>query len=131
MRIVRMRAAALMRPAQEAMRTHYKRNHANQSVELQPVRVQAFYGRSAANPQLRYVEVAEDNTTATTSEIDTEDITKFGIPANSSFAYKLREWLDLAELEMFQTPDNRSFKISKRLLKSWKTPVQTLQPDSR
>ncbi|KAK9364314.1 hypothetical protein V1509DRAFT_573035, partial [Lipomyces kononenkoae] len=32
--------------SKEAMRTHYKRNHANQVVEFQPVRVQAFYGRS-------------------------------------------------------------------------------------
>ncbi|KAK9364440.1 hypothetical protein V1509DRAFT_572884 [Lipomyces kononenkoae] len=70
-------------------------------------------------------------------ETDTDDITKFGIPANVHsvpgahtavadnrdlnqfgkvfFAYKLLEWLDLGELEMLQKPDNRSFDILKRI----------------
>ncbi|KAK9349621.1 hypothetical protein V1523DRAFT_337712, partial [Lipomyces doorenjongii] len=105
--------------SKEAMRTHYRRQHPSQVVDFCSVRVQAFYGRSVANPQLRYVEVSENITDSTTPE--TDDITKFGIPANVHsvpaahstvvdkremnrfgrhfFAYQLLEWLDLAELE--------------------------------
>ncbi|KAK9427803.1 hypothetical protein V1505DRAFT_411626 [Lipomyces doorenjongii] len=54
------------------------------AIELCPARVQAFYGRSAPNPQLRYVEVAEHVTTLTAPE--TDDFTKFGIPANVQFS---------------------------------------------
>ncbi|KAK9235269.1 hypothetical protein V1525DRAFT_390626 [Lipomyces kononenkoae] len=104
--------------SKEAMRTHSKRNHPN------PVRIQVVYGRSAANPQLRYVEVAEDNTTAAMRE--TDDITMIGIPATvhglsgahtavadnrdrdqfgrAFYAYKLLEWLGLAELELLHNP---------------------------
>ncbi|KAK9350914.1 hypothetical protein V1523DRAFT_418340 [Lipomyces doorenjongii] len=73
-----------MRPVERGNAAHCKRKHANQAIELCPARVQAFYGRSAPNPQLRYVEVAEHVTTLTAPE--TDDFTKFGIPANVQFS---------------------------------------------
>ncbi|KAK9426862.1 hypothetical protein V1505DRAFT_351806, partial [Lipomyces doorenjongii] len=123
--------------SKEAMRTHYRRNHDNQVLEFHPVRVQAFYGRSSVNPQLRYVHVTQNNDTIMVQN-ETDNIEKFGIPANVHtvpashaaitdkrdlnqfgihfFAYKLLEWLDLAELgPLLQTPRVQEFEILKRI----------------
>ncbi|KAK9342744.1 hypothetical protein V1522DRAFT_279786 [Lipomyces starkeyi] len=122
--------------SKDAMRTHYKRNHDDQVVEFCPVRVQAFYGRSSVNQQLRYVHVTENDAIVTRTNPD--DFETLGIPANVHsvpashaaitdkpdlnqfgiyfFAYKLLEWLDLAELgPLLQTPKVQEFELLKRI----------------
>ncbi|KAK9234200.1 hypothetical protein V1525DRAFT_428640 [Lipomyces kononenkoae] len=84
--------------AVEGVSVHRCRNHANQVVDFSAI--------------------AENDATADVAETDTDDITKFGIPANFGrvfFAYKLLEWLDLAELEMLHSPRDRSFDALKRI----------------
>ncbi|KAK9249907.1 hypothetical protein V1507DRAFT_446227 [Lipomyces tetrasporus] len=66
--------------SKDAMRTHYERNHDDQVVEFCPVRVQAFYGRSSVNQQLRYVHVTENDAIVTRTNPD--DFETLGIPAN-------------------------------------------------
>ncbi|KAK9311502.1 hypothetical protein V1524DRAFT_473271 [Lipomyces starkeyi] len=58
----------------EGMRTHYKRHHLNQTVEYHQVGVQAFYGRSNVQSQLRFVQVTE------TPSTDMAPLSAFGIP---------------------------------------------------
>ncbi|KAK9326512.1 hypothetical protein V1520DRAFT_394446 [Lipomyces starkeyi] len=122
-----------------AMRIHFTRNHPNRDIEFCPVRVQAFYGRSSAQQQLRYVEVTE-TTAGAESRSETDDYATFGIPANVHsvptshsavadqrdlnlfgryfFAYKLLEWLDLDELGPYlQNPADKSFSLLKRISK--------------
>ncbi|KAK9384308.1 hypothetical protein V1515DRAFT_633631 [Lipomyces mesembrius] len=55
-------------------------NHDNQVLEFCPVRVQAYYGRSSVSPQLRYVQVTENEVIVVRTE--TDDIETFEIPAN-------------------------------------------------
>ncbi|KAK9490114.1 hypothetical protein V1508DRAFT_406605 [Lipomyces doorenjongii] len=50
--------------------------HPNQTVEYHQVRVQAFYGRSNVQSQLRFVEVTENQST------DLAPLSAFGIPEN-------------------------------------------------
>ncbi|KAK9371590.1 uncharacterized protein V1513DRAFT_487754 [Lipomyces chichibuensis] len=122
-----------------AMRTHFTRNHPGRDMELCQVRVQAFYGRSSAQQQLRYVEVTETRAD-TESRSATDDYATFGIPANVHsvptshsavadkrdlnlfgryfFAYKMLEWLDLDELGPYLlNPADKSFSLLKRISK--------------
>ncbi|KAK9385129.1 hypothetical protein V1515DRAFT_617600 [Lipomyces mesembrius] len=119
------------------MRTHFTRNNPNCDMEFCPVRIQAFYGRSSAQQQLRYVEVTE-TPAGTESRSEADDYSTFEIPANVHsvptshsvvadqrdlnlfgryfFAYKLLEWLDLDELGPYlQNPAYKSFSLLKRI----------------
>ncbi|KAK9311391.1 hypothetical protein V1524DRAFT_442621 [Lipomyces starkeyi] len=48
--------------SKEGMRTHYKRHHKAQAVEYYSVQVQALYGRSKTQSQLRFVQVTRTQT---------------------------------------------------------------------
>ncbi|KAK9364629.1 hypothetical protein V1509DRAFT_601059 [Lipomyces kononenkoae] len=57
-----------------SMRSHYNRHHPNEKVECQKVRVQAFYAPSNVRPQLRFVEVTDNECQAGS------ELSAFGIP---------------------------------------------------
>ncbi|KAK9242699.1 hypothetical protein V1506DRAFT_464278 [Lipomyces tetrasporus] len=122
------------------MRSHFKRVHgragADETEYSVAVRVQALYGRSADQHQLKYVEVSEHAGPQATTSSDAAGYGLFGIPADVHcvpkshaasvdgrdvnlfgkfyFAYKLLEWLNLEELGPFlHTPEDGSFELLK------------------
>ncbi|KAK9494587.1 hypothetical protein V1508DRAFT_350485 [Lipomyces doorenjongii] len=120
----------------EALRSHFKRVHANDGdkADSSPVRVQALYGRSSAQHQLRYVEVSNNWEPQATPEVGEYD--RFGIPADVHYVqsshsgapdkrdanlfgqhflgYKLLERLSLEELAHYlHNPQGEAFKLLK------------------
>ncbi|ODQ68694.1 hypothetical protein LIPSTDRAFT_7532 [Lipomyces starkeyi NRRL Y-11557] len=116
----------------EGMRTHYKRHHLDQTVEYHQVRVQAFYGRSKVQSQLRFVQVTETQST------DMAPLSAFGIPENihsvpghnstvverkdlNQFGvkfqgYALLEIVDLSDLgNLLHNSQDESFELLKKL----------------
>ncbi|KAK9342129.1 hypothetical protein V1522DRAFT_461063 [Lipomyces starkeyi] len=116
----------------EGMRTHYKRHHLDQTVEYHQIRVQAFYGRSNVQSQLRFVQVTETQST------DMAPLAAFGIPENIHSApghnstvverkdlnqfgvkfqgYALLEIVDLSDLgNLLHNSQDESFELLKKL----------------
>ncbi|KAK9312146.1 hypothetical protein V1522DRAFT_394398 [Lipomyces starkeyi] len=109
--------------AKEGMRTHYRRHHPGQTAEYHQVRVQAFYGRSIVQSQLRFVQVTETQST------DMAPLSAFGIPENihsvpehnstvveTSTRSALNFKVDLSDLGNFlHNSQDESFELLKRL----------------
>ncbi|KAK9427093.1 hypothetical protein V1505DRAFT_351509 [Lipomyces doorenjongii] len=116
----------------EGMRTRYKRHHPNQTVEYHQVRVQAFYGRSNVQSQLRFVEVTENQSTDLaplsafgipenihsvpgheSAVVDRKDLNQFGVKFQG---YTLLEIVDLSDLSTFlYNSQDESFELLKKL----------------
>ncbi|KAK9489043.1 hypothetical protein V1508DRAFT_429293 [Lipomyces doorenjongii] len=64
--------------AKDALRTHYRPHHHTTELEFRAVRVQAIYGRSSRQHQLRYVEVIE----TAADDDDIVDYVSLGIPSD-------------------------------------------------
>ncbi|KAK9482123.1 hypothetical protein V1527DRAFT_447888 [Lipomyces starkeyi] len=116
----------------QGMRTHYKRHHPGQTVEYHQVRVQAFYGRSNVQSQLRFVQVTETETTDMTAlsafgipdnihtvpghdsaVVERKDLNQFGVKFQG---YALLETVDLSDLGNFlHNSQDESFELLKKL----------------
>ncbi|KAK9492034.1 hypothetical protein V1508DRAFT_448904 [Lipomyces doorenjongii] len=115
----------------EGMRSHYMRHHPEATIEYIKVKVQAFYDRSNARPQLRFVEVtgiaetilhfSRFGTPATIHDVpghgsrinDVKDLNQFGVKFHAS---ALLEVIDLNDLgNLLHNTKDESFKLLQKL----------------